>query len=229
VKIFIQQPGYLPWIGYFEQIYSVDTFVFFDDVQFNKRSWKTRNRIKTNNSYLWLTVPVLHANSHKLLIKDVEIDYTQRWITKHLKSIYWAYKKSKYFDEIYPLIETELKIEHKYLVDLCCRLIEKIARYLGIETIFTRSSSLNCSGVHKEKRILDICSKLNSKHLYNGANAREVLDLKYFEEAGIRVEFQDFEHPVYPQLHGEFIPFLSVIDLLFNCGPGSGQYIWGKK
>lgn len=229
MKIFVQQPSYLPWIGYFEQIYEVDTFVFFDDVRFTKSSWKNRNRIKNNNGEMWLTVPVCNRSSPNLLIKDAKIDHSHKWVNKHLKSIFFAYKKSRYFDEIYQLVETTLRKRPTLLLDLDCELIVNIAKYLGIDTNFVFSSSINCSSTHRELRLIEICNKLDANHLYNGAKAKEILDLSYFQQAGIQIEFQDFEHPLYEQLHGPFIPYLSIIDLLFNCGPDSGQYIWGGQ
>lgn len=223
MMICIQQPSYIPWIGYFEQILKVDNFIFFDDVQYTNRSWKTRNKIKTQNGLLWLNVPVIGGQNQ--LIKDVLIDYKQNWINKHLKSILLSYKKCQYFEEIYDILDNILNTKYDKLAELDVNIIKEFAFYLGYKGTFLISSALEVGEEHKEMKVIEICKKLEANKLYNGKKAEEILDITYFNNNDIKITFQDFVHPIYPQLYGEFIPYLSVIDLLFNCGRNSINYI----
>jgi hypothetical protein len=214
------QPTYLPWMGYFELMMKSDTFVFFDDVQFEPKSWHQRNRVKGPNGELWLTVPVLTKGERFQKINEAQIDNMKQWERKHLSSIEFNYLKAPFFDSyISPLREIYSK-KWTRLVDVNLALISFLMRQLGITTPTIRSSELRVES-DRNRRIIDICKKLGAKELYDAEGARSLLNLEMFEKEGIRLTFQNYQHPTYSQLYGDFVPYLSVIDLLFNEGPKS--------
>ncbi|OGN90491.1 MAG: hypothetical protein A2Z70_01090 [Chloroflexi bacterium RBG_13_48_17] len=224
MKISIMQPTYLPWLGYFELIDRSDTFVFFDDVQFEPKSWHQRNRLKGPNGEQMLTVPVLTAGKRYQKICEAEIDNKQQWAVKHIRSIEFNYSKTPFFNNyIKPLKEIYEK-EWVKLVDLNLALVSFLMGQLKITTPVICSSALKIES-SDDRRVIDICKKLGAEELYDAAGARALLNLGLFQEEGIRLTFQDYKHPAYRQLHGSFIPYLSVIDLLFNEGERSLEII----
>ena len=216
----IMQPTYLPWTGYFELIARSDVFVFLDDVQFVKKSWHQRNRIKGPNGPFWLTVPVLHKGAKFQNINEVHNNNAANWTKKHLKSIEMCFLKSPYFEEyISDFINLYNKTWNK-LSDLNIAFIRMLMDKIRIDTPVLLSSSMNISSGGNEK-VLEICKLLNADELYNAAGAVEVIDDALFDNVGIRVTYQEYKHPVYSQMHGQFVSHMSVIDLLFNEAPGS--------
>ncbi len=151
----IMQPTYLPWVGYFELIHKAEYFVFFDDVQFVKKSWHHRNKIATPCGELMLTVPVLSKGKRFQLLNQVQINNNEKWRKKHLKSIAINYSKSKYFDKYYNELETFYSKQYEFLVDLNIDIISFLCNCLGIETKFYRSSILDIDG-EREKKIINI-------------------------------------------------------------------------
>jgi hypothetical protein len=221
VRVAILQPSYLPWLGYFDQIYRADTFVFYDDVQYDKHGWRNRNKIKTPQGWQWLTVPVLTKGRFGKLIYEMEIDNHAPWAEKHLKSIQVNYHKSPYYHAYIKYFEKIYLKEWQYLADLDIELIKLITNLLGMgNKMFIRSMELGVKGDRLE-RLINICQLFKADNYLTGQAARNYLDEKLFAKAGIKVEYQNYKHPAYPQLYGDFIPHLSVIDLLFNCGPES--------
>lgn len=220
IKVVILQPGYLPWLGFFEQMARSDIFVFYDDVQFDKHSWRNRNRIKTAKGFQWLSVPVRHKGLNKPLINEIELDSKAPWARKHLQAIRTNYAPAPFFDLYYPGLERLLGRDWKRLLDLNVALIDWILQNLDLKKRILFSSQLDIGG-SKSQRLLDICLHLKATTYISGAAAMDYLETDLFDENGIKVVFQDYEHPVYPQLFGEFIPHLSVIDLLMNVGPES--------
>jgi len=220
----IMQPTYLPWLGYFELIVKSDIFVLLDDVQFKKKSWQQRNRIKGVNGELWLTVPVLHKGMRFQKIEEALINNSTDWARKHQKSIESSYGKSPFFNEVIPEIRSLYERKWEKLVDLNVALIEFFMQRLRIQTPILRSSTLEIASTGNLK-ILDICRGLDGAELYDTAGADVFIDAALFVEAGIRVTYQSYVHPVYSQLHGSFVPFLSIVDLLFNMGPRSLEIV----
>jgi len=225
-KLAILQPSYIPWMGYFEQIIHVDIFVFYDDVQYTKNDWRNRNKIKVHNSSNWLTIPVKAVDNKK--INEVIIDNTKNWKVKHLKTIQQFYNKSKYFKEIYPLLENNINSNVDSIALVSINIIKDIANYLELKTKFYLSSELNIEGSRNE-RLINICKYFKADSYYSGLSAKDYLNIKLFEKNNLKVEFQNFQHPIYSQLHGDFIPYLSIIDLLFNHGKYSKKFIKGNK
>lgn len=217
----ILQPGYLPWLGFFEQMHRSDVFVIYDDVQYDKDGWRNRNRIKTANGIQWLTVPVLMKFEQHPLIKDVMIDNSVNWRKKHFSSIGQNYSKALFYKKYIGIFEDVYSTNWEYLIDIDLTLIKLLAECLGIDSDkIVRSSSLNITG-DKIGKLIKICQHFGADIFYEGASGKNYIDPDIFLSHGIKVEFQAYRHPVYNQLYGDFIPYLSAIDMLFNCGDKS--------
>jgi hypothetical protein len=227
MKVGILQPGYLPWLGFFEQVHRCDIFVFYDDVQFDKNSWRNRNRIKTPDGPLWLTVPVSHHGHTSQTLLETKIAEKERWSRKHLNSLKTYYGKAPYWDRYSEGLTEIYGHEWALLVDLDIALTRYLLQELGIATRTLRSSELGIPG-DKTDRLVSICSALKAHTFYEGAAGRDYIETEEFDRAGIALEYQDYQHPIYPQLYGEFIPYLSVIDLMFNCGEESLTILSGE-
>jgi len=221
-RIAVLQPSYLPWLGFFEQMMSVDTFVFYDDVQYTKNDWRNRNRIKTKDGFLWLTIPVKGSTS--LQIREVRIDNNQNWQEKHQKTLVQLYSKAPYFEEVLVLFEPLWNKKYEFLLDAVVDSITIITEYLNIETKIIFSSEIKVSG-NKNEKLINICKTLGASEYYSGLAAQNYLDNELFNRNGINIAFQHYQHPLYPQMHGNFVSHLSIIDLLFNCGKKSRQMI----
>jgi hypothetical protein len=225
----ILQPGYLPWLGFFEQMCRSDVFVIYDDVQHDKEGWRNRNRIKTVNGVQWLTVPVLVKFSERPLITDIRINNEVNWRKKHLASLKQNYAKAPFYKDYIELFHEAYSRPWDLLVDIDLYFITKLAECLGMgEKTIYRSSALPVKGQRIE-RLIRLCKHFGTDTFYEGAAGRSYIDAEVFLKQGIRVEFQDYKHPVYPQLYGDFISHLSVIDLLFNHGRESLSILTNQK
>ena len=229
MKVAILQPGYLPWVGFFEQMYRVDVFVLYNDVQYTKQDWRNRNRIKTPNGVAYLTVPVGKIPT-RTLIKEVRLPADDAWKKRHIRQIRESYLKAPHFGDYFDGIRHCIEGDYGYLQDLDVALIRVLCRFLGIRnTKILFSSELDYVRTDdKSLNLLNICLTLGAGLLYDGNSAQRFLDERLFGEHDVRVIFQDYSHPLYPQLFGTFVPFLSVIDLLFNAGPRSLNYLLGN-
>lgn len=218
MKLVILQPGYLPWLGFFDQMNWADVFVIYDDVQYTKNDWRNRNQIKTANGAVWLTVPIqFHLGR---VIKDIKLSENYNWAKSHVKSILYSYAKAKYFNQYFPKIKDIIETKYGYLIELNMALTTYLNQVLGIQTKIIHSSSLNIKGERTE-RLINICREFEATDYLTGDAAKNYLDIDLFKKNHINVKYQNYKHPVYTQLWGDFIPYLSVIDLLFNCGPES--------
>ena len=225
MRVVILQPSYLPWLGYFDQMYKSDVFVVYDDVQYDKNSWRNRNRIKTPQGWQWLTVPVLLKGRNFPLIKEVEINNDLPWGSKHLKSIVQNYRTARFYEDVIGGLEAILAREWKFLIDLNMECIVLLKRLLGFERKICFASELNIPKVGKTERLVEICRHFGADSFLEGDAGKSYIDDSLFTNAGITLEYQHYHHPTYEQLHGEFIPYLSVIDLLFNHGKESRQIV----
>ncbi len=219
----VLQPGYLPWLGFFDQLARSDVFVFYDDVQYDKNGWRNRNRIKTPAGPHWLTVPV-NVKHLGQRICDVEIENRSNWSKKHLGSIRQYYGKAPYFKDYFPAIESLLEQQWEKIIDLDLALIDQFVQWFGIDTEFYRSSQLNVQGERNE-RLLNLCLRFGAERYLSGNAAQDYLDVDLFKSSGVEVCWQNYQHPVYPQILGDFIPYLSALDLLLNCGKESAEII----
>lgn len=224
MKVVVLQPGYLPWLGFFDQMRRSDVFVYYDDVQYDKHGWRNRNRIKTQHGPLWLTVPVLHSGANQPRMLDVEIDGRTAWARKHIASIRQAYARAPFVTTYTAPLEELLSRRWERLVDLDMAVVAMMAGWLGLTPRIERSSMLQISGDRSE-RLVNICRHSGATTYFSGQAAVSYLDGALFEREGIAVEFQQYRHPTYVQCHGEFLPYLSALDLLLNCGPGAGQIL----
>jgi hypothetical protein len=216
--ISILQPGYLPWLGFFEQMNAADVFVLYDDVQFDKHGWRNRNRVKCSHGLQWLTVPVRQHGKPRIV--DVEVDSTKQWARKHIMSIRQCYAGAPHLEPYATELESVLTGTWRLLVDLDAAVIALLAGWLDVDTRVVRSSELPVAGERNE-RLVSLCRHFGGERYRSGEAARAYLDVELFEREGIEVEWQNLEHPVYPQLHGEFVSHLSTLDLILNCGDES--------
>jgi hypothetical protein len=216
----VLQPGYLPWLGYFDLLSKADVFVHYDDVQFDKHGWRNRNRVKGPKGTIWLTVPVLHHGRGGQSILEVEIDDRRDWRRKHLSTIGQLYAHATFVDSILPRLREIIERPWPRLVDLDLALIDWLAEEIGISTPCYRASQLDVGGDRIE-RLVNLCKYFGASRYISGNAARDYLDVTRFAAAGIDVVWHDYAHPTYAQQHGEFVPYLSVLDLVLNAGARS--------
>jgi hypothetical protein len=219
----VLQPGYLPWLGFFEQMQTADVFVLYDDVQFDKHGWRNRNRVKCPHGLQWLTVPVLHHG--KPLISDVEVDATKAWARKHVATIRQCYAGATHLEPYVTELAEILEQPWRLLVDLDEAVVRLMAGWLRIDTTVVRSSILGVPNADPTERLVRLCRHFEADRYRSGTAAQAYLDVALFEREGITVEWQTFEHPVYHQPHGAFVSHLSALDLVLNCGDKSPALI----
>ncbi len=234
MRVVILQPSYIPWLGFFDQLYKSDILVIYDDVLYTKNDWRNRNRIRLANGVGWLTIPVRDNKriSQKLLIKDVMVRDEIPWRRLHLKTIEMNYKKTPFFDEIYHLYENVLIAKESRLINICMSFINAFLSYTGLVRKIVFSSDLIDSSFARSDRLLEICRFFKADEYLSGNAAKEYLDKRMFKEHGIDVLWQNYEHPYYDQKRWGsdiFISHLSVLDLLFNHGKESLDIIINKK
>ncbi len=231
MKCVILQPSYIPWRGYFHQIAKADVFVFYDDVQYDRRGWRNRNRIKTPQGVRWLTIPV-HSKGYQIAhtpINQIRIAWERPWNAEHWKTIKFSYSKAPFFSQYAPLLEQFYQRHDEYLADFCIDFTITLAKELGItETRFIRSSELKASGV-KTDRLLNILQLLNATHYITGPAAQNYLEEEKFHQAGISLEYMHYDYPEYSQLYPPYEPQVSILDLLFMTGQNALGYIIGAK
>ena len=214
------QPTYLPWSGYFGMMRSVDLFIFLDSVQFAHRSWQQRNQIKTANGAQWLTVPVISKGRRNQSILEVEIDASSRFKEKHIAAIEQNYHKAPHFKQAIEML-SPLRDFNMMLSELNIALIKKIASHLGILTPTQRSSELIGGGT-KANLLAALCQEVGATQYISPPGSRTYLDeSNAFAQKDIQVNYFNYIHPEYTQLFGEFLPYLSAIDLIFNRGEDS--------
>jgi hypothetical protein len=226
----ILQPSYIPWRGYFHQIQKADVFVFYDDVQYDKHGWRNRNRIKTANGTVWLTIPVQHKGNveHHRPIHQIPIIWDQAWNQRHWTTLKQSYGRAPFFSRYAPLVEPFYQQRPQLLADFTIDLTIALARELGLQTRFVRSSELGIGGT-KTDRLVEILGRLGATHYISGPSARAYLEEEKLREAGISLEYMVYDYPEYQQLHPPFDPQVSILDLLFMTGENAADYIWRAK
>ncbi|BDA79200.1 hypothetical protein LPTSP3_g21300 [Leptospira kobayashii] len=211
----IHQPAFNGWLGYYEKIIRSDVFVYLDTVQFEKNSFTNRNKIKTNAGELWLTIPVKLKGHIDQTIKDIQIDNSTPWRKKHLKTIELNYRKAPRFDKVFSSLESIYNSEHTDFALFCYEFLIWTLKDLNIKTKIVRASDLEFEG-NKSDLVLNICKKLNAKTYISGIFGKDYLNLDDFQSNQIEVLFQDYKHPLYPQIGKDFISHLGILDFLFN-------------
>ncbi|WP_421787341.1 WbqC family protein [Hyphobacterium sp.] len=221
----IMQPTFLPWCGYFALMDAVDLFVFLDDVQFDKRSWQQRNRIKTPNGPLWLTVPVLTKGRREQSIADAEIQPDAKFPDSLWRTIEMNFAKAPYADRHLPFLQNIMTSGHHRLCDLNLALIDWMAGEFGITTPTVRASATPVNSA-KVDRLVALCQAQGVTDYLSPPGSKAYLEASdAFDTAGIALEYFDYAHPEYTQLHGAFEPNLSALDLLVNEGPRAGDIL----
>jgi WbqC-like protein family len=217
----INQPAYLAWLGYFHRIAVSDIHIVLDHVQFEKNSFTNRNKIRTKDGSCWLTVPLKTGGRFgDLAITQIEIANERRWAEKHWSSIRLNYSKAKYFRQHADFFEASFSRSWLCLNSLLREITAYLLDAFGIRTRILFSSELEPSA-RKSELVLQLCSKVGATSYLSGSLGRNYLDEGAFQRAGIAVAYQDFRHPIYTQVYAGFEPFMSAVDLLFNCGPDS--------
>ena len=222
----IRQPGYLPFIGFFKKIQATDVFVFLDDVQYTRSDFDNRNKIRTQDDSMWLTIPIFNKTGQTL--NEVKIDYSKKWVSKHKSSIEYNYEKAPYFEEYWKDIELILDKSWEKLIDLNMELISYFITKLEINTKTVFSSELNINKTGSEK-LLEICKDLQVDTYLSGEFGRNYLDINLFQQENIKVIFEKFEHPTYDQTFDGFVQNMSIIDLLFNEGQNAKNILKNCK
>ena len=229
----IHQPNYIPWLGFFQKLLLSDTYVVFDDVQYPRgKDYANRNQIKTNNGKLWLTIPVIGKSELKPW-NQIGINKGDGWVNKHLTNIESFYKKTPYFEKYYPKIkEIYLIKEHKLLIDLNLDLIKYFLEILDkkINIVFSSDMKTNVTSRFENSgldNILHILNHLKATKYVSGAGdgSKRYINEDLFKAYNIELVWQNFTHPTYTQQFGEFMPYMSILDLLFNEGPNSKNII----
>lgn len=224
-KVAILQSNYIPWKGYFDMIASVDEFILYDDMQYTRRDWRNRNKIKTPQGVQWLTVPVLVKGKYHQKIRETEIDGSA-WSLSHWKTLTQNYRRALHFTEIASWLEPIYVNEsYHYISQLNRRLIEAVCEYLGIFTVISNSWGYELSG-NKTERLRNLCLQAGGTEYISGPAAKDYLDEKIFSHMGIKLTWFDYSgYTEYPQLWGEFIHGVTILDLLFNCGKEAVRYM----
>jgi hypothetical protein len=226
----VHQPHFLPWLGYLHRMAQADLFVLLDHVQFERRNYQNRTRIRLGGEARWLTVPV-EQRSQKERIEEKRIDNSLHgtarwWPPSHFQTIRQAYREAPYMAEHAPALRALFETRWERLVELNAAALELLRDAFGIRTRLVRSSQLGVAGA-KSELILNLCRAVGADALLAGlGGSRDYLDRAAFERAGVRIVFQEFEHPVYAQCGGgTFTRGLSSLDALLNCGPACRELL----
>lgn len=224
-KVVITQSNYIPWKGFFDSLNLADEFVFYDDMQFTKRDWRNRNQIKTKDGVKWLTVPVEVKGKYFQRIRDTQIS-DKGWAKNHWDTITHNYSKAEYFKEYKDFFqELYLGKEYNLISDVNTTFTKAICKLLGIETNIRQSEEFELLE-EKTDRLVDICKKLGATDYYSGPAAKAYMDESKFENENIKLHYFDYSgYPEYRQLHGEFTHAVSIIDLIFNEGSNTKNFM----
>jgi hypothetical protein len=223
MRVAIIQSCYVPWKGFFDLIGRCDQYVIFDSVQYVKRHWHNRNRIKTATSVQWLTIPVKTTARRGQAIDEVQIE--KPWAEKHWRTLELTYRRAPFFAQIAPIVRGlyERADGEKRLTEVNEIFLRGIADLLGLTTRIARDTSYPCQGA-KTERLLAIARDIGADCYLSGPSAKSYLEEPLFAAAGITVEWMSYQgYPEYPQLHGNFEHAVSVLDLLFNVGPADAR------
>lgn len=219
------QPAYLPWTGYFARMLEADVFVLLDHVQYEQRGWQNRNVIRAAHGALMLTVPIRSRGRLGQALIDTEIATTQRWQPAHWRSILLNYRSSAHFHSYHDIFEpVYLDTSWTRLVELNVALIEKIRSILGIHMPVVRSSDLNLTGRSTEM-LGQMCATVGAATIVTGEGATDYLDVDTLARYGVTHQLSRFKHPQYPQRRRPFMPDMSILDMLFNCGPATPRLL----
>jgi len=217
------QPEYLPYAGFFYKIAKADKFVLVDHIQFSKKGFQNRNRIRTNanpKGWVWLTAPILSNKEGYQKINEVQIDNSTPWAKHHWQLIYFNYKRTPFFNRYSGFFEKLYSKKWQKLIDLNETIISYMKKELGIKTPIIKSSKYDFKG-EKTDLIIELCKEFKADTYLSGLGAKSYIEVEKLKKNNTKLIFSDFKHPIYNQRFGSFVENLSAIDLLFNCGPES--------
>ena len=225
-SVLIVQSNYIPWKGYFDMIRAVDEFVLYDDVQYTRRDWRNRNRIKTAGGTQWLTIPVEVKGKYLQKINETKVS-DPSWARQHWQTLCGAYRKAPFFRDLQDRFAGfYLGEASPWLSDINRELISMVCEIMGITTSIRSSTDFALQEVEPTARLLEICQKTGATEYLSGPSAKDYLDVNLFQQAGVKVRWMDYAgYPEYPQLHGPFEHAVSVLDLLWMTGPSSASYL----
>jgi len=214
MRVTTLQPNYIPWRGYFDFFKQSDMFILYDDVQYTRRDWRNRNSIKTPDGPQWITIPV-EDKGRNSLINEAKIIWNG-WPSRQLQTIERFYKNAPYVGVVLHMLEEAFDEGHDTICDLDESLIMKVLDYLGIRCKTVRSSKVGFSDLKKTDRLVAMCQEVGATEYYSGESAKDYLEVEKFGD--IRVLWHRYNENVYPQLWGDFVSAVSIIDLIANCG-----------
>lgn len=216
MRLAIMQPYFFPYLGYYQMIKAVDKFVFYNDVNFIKKGWINRNRILVNKKEFTFSVPLTQI-SQNISINEtyINIETIENWKVKFIQTLLYNYKKAPYFEPIYQLVNNVLNTKCTTIDQLAIESVIATSKYLGLKTAFSLSSDLyDNRDLERQARLLDICKKENAKHYINALGGQELYNKESFKEKGITLSFIKPRLVTYKQDNVEFVPWLSIIDVL---------------
>ena len=216
MRVTIHQPQFLPWLGYLDKIDRSDLFVVLDNVQFKKNDWQNRNRIRTSEGWQWLTIPVRHRFGQ--LITEVQINPEVDWRSKHLTALAMHYGAAPYASQYVEQLRVLYQQVWLHLVDLNMAVLCWLLQAFAIKTPLCLASEMKLRD-NATDRLSDICREVGATEYLAGPGAQEYMDIERFRRSGIRLQLQQFRHPIYPQCYQPFVPGMAAIDLLCNLGP----------
>ncbi len=222
MRVTIHQPQYLPWLGYLDKIDRADIFVILDNVQFKKNEWQNRNRIRTAQGWQWLTVPIRHRFGQK--IREVMIDESVDWRARHLRALEMHYSRASFRDEGLESLQKLFRERTEHLSDLNVATVRWLLKCLNVQTPIRLASDIDAREEPTD-RLIDICRAVGATHYLAGPGAEAYMNLSKFQDSGVNLEIQEFQHPEYVQCYQPFVSGLSALDLVFNHGRQGLNYL----
>lgn len=219
MQLAIMQPYFFPYLGYFQLINSVDKFIIYDDVFYIKQGWINRNKLLLSGKEHSFVVPVMGASSYKR-INEVKVDYNSNWERKFLKTLEQAYKRAPYFSQVYDVVSNVVQSKSEMISDLAFESITQVCHYLNLEVLFARSSKIYSNqGLKGVDRVIDICTIEQASHYINPIGGQILYKKEDFLQKNIQLHFIKPNLSIYQQFNSEFIPWLSIIDILMFNSP----------
>jgi hypothetical protein len=227
MKCVVLQPSYIPWRGYFYQIKQADLFIFYDDIKFDKHGWRNRNRIRTETGRRWLSIPVYSkgVETNHTNINEIKICWTKAWDKSHWSLIKQEYDYAPFFDQYKDEISGFFQSHPILLSDFDIETTISLTRLMGnSRTQFMKTSELEGITGTKTDKLIQILQRVGADEYLSGPSAKDYVEQEKFDEAGIKIEYANYDFPVYPQLNTLFDPQLSILDLIFMTGPRAMEY-----
>ncbi len=222
----IHQPQYMPWLGYFDKIAQADVFVLLDTVQYKKNEWQNRNRIKTADGWQWLTVPVTYHYPQS--IREVAVNSREKWQHRQKQAITTNYRKAPHWSLLEPFLEEVWTRQWQTIAQLNIHVVRGLSGVLGIETPIHVASETGEFPEDPDDRLIAITRHFGADTYLAGSGGHGYMDMEKYLRHRVSVLFQEYRHPVYRQQFGDFISFMSVIDLIFNHGRESLRILRGE-